>query len=459
MSVVIRGAKNAFRNTVRTLAVVLILAISIGLALIMLLSSRTVESRIETVKSSIGNSITVSPAGARGFEGGGEPLTTTDLNTIKGLAHVSTVTATLADRLVPATDTNLVSAIDPGTLGTRQARRFGGGGRGGEAGGSLSSTPPVIPIQVTGLTDTAVLHSNNAKLTAGAEFDPSTDKTVAVVGSALATKNNLSVGSTFTTYGETATVVGIVDIGNEFANSGIYMPIKPVQRLSQQTDQVSTLSVQADTITDVDPVVAAIKSSLGTRADVESNQAQATQALTPLENIKTISLYSLIGALAAGAIITLLTMIMIVRERRREIGVLKAIGASNATVVTQFMAESLVLTLLGGAVGTVLGIAFSNPVLKALVSSNTGQAATQGAQTVMRTGGPGGAGGLIARFGGQVGGQVAGLQNSIRDIHAVVGIDVLLYGLAAAILIAVIGSAIPAWLIANVRPAEVMRGE
>ena len=94
----------------------------------------------------------------------------------------------------------------------------------------------------------------------------------------------------------------------------------------------------------VSSVQSDIQKKLGDKADVVSQQDSSGEAIKPLENIKTISLYSLIGALVAGSVIIFLTMIMIVRERRREIGVLKAIGASNIIITIQFVIESLVST-------------------------------------------------------------------------------------------------------------------
>ena len=128
MSMVTRGTRNAFRNGVRTGSIILILAISIGLALVMLLSMRAVNARINSVKSSIANTITVTPAGERGFAGGGNPLTTAQVNEIKAVPHVTGVTASLNDRLSNSNSTssfsfpgsgsggttNLVSPINPG---------------------------------------------------------------------------------------------------------------------------------------------------------------------------------------------------------------------------------------------------------------------------------------------------------------------------------------------------------
>lgn len=112
-----------FRNGIRTFSIVLILGLSIGLALSMLLARQAVDSKIASVKSSIGNTISISPAGIRGFEGGGDPLTVAQLAAIKSISHVSSVTGTLSDRLT-TTNSNLVSSVDAGAIGNR----FGGSG-------------------------------------------------------------------------------------------------------------------------------------------------------------------------------------------------------------------------------------------------------------------------------------------------------------------------------------------
>ena len=56
-------------------------------------------------------------------------------------------------------------------------------------------------------------------------------------------------------------------------------------------------------------------------------------------------------------------------------------------------------------------------------------------------------------------GIVNGAQNSIRNLTANVGITVILYGFLAAVIIAILGSVIPSFIIAKISPAEVMRAE
>jgi putative ABC transport system permease protein len=447
MSVVHRGVRNTFRNTARTVSITLILGLSIAVSLTMFLALRTVQSKIDEVKSSIGNTITVAPAGVRGFEGGGELLTEADATTVSTLAHVVQTTKILSDRLQTGSTTTLASAIEPGTFGNRQNSAGGATGPIGN-GTQRTFTMPITTIASSDLSVVSSLGVSTLTMTSGTMFDAGSQDGVALLGKDIATKNGLAVGSTFTAYNTTLKIVGIFDAGSSFSNNTVIMPIKTLQTLSKQAGLVNSIIVQTDSIDTVPTVQSAITEKLGTRADVVSQQDTSNQAIAPLENIKAISTYSLAGSLVAGSLIILLTMVMVVRERRREIGVLKAIGSSNAGIVGQFAVESLTLTTMGSVLGILLGSFLSNPVLKLLVSSS--QTTTGG-----RAGFAGAAGGMTGRFGAGI----ATAANTVRDIQAVVGWDIIFYGFLAAIVIAIVGSAIPSFAIAKIRPAEVMRTE
>jgi putative ABC transport system permease protein len=430
-----------------------ILGLSMGLALAMLVAHQAVGEKIASVQASVGNTVSISPAGVRGFEGGGDALTGTQLAAIPKLAHVSGVNEELNDRLTTS-NSNLQSAVDAGNLGRRFSQNNGTsiGGSGdrmiGGADGEVRSFTP--PVTVRGTTDPSNMPSTQGggtfTLKSGKVFASNSAENVAVLGSSLATKNNLAVGSTFTAYGQTITVVGIFDAGNSFANNQVVMPLKSVQTLSAQSDAITSATVQVDSITNIDSVTMAVKTALGDKADVTNEAAAAKESIAPLHNIQTISLYSLVGAVIAGAAIILLTMVMIVRERRREIGVLKAIGASNIKIMTQFMAEATTLTSLGAVIGIGLGVAAGSPITKLLVNNSTSDVASTGGR--MMGGGLGG-GGRAFR----------GLHNSVTSIQTSVGWDIILYGLGAAVIIALVGSALASFFIAKIRPAEVMRAE
>lgn len=466
-----RGVRNAFRNMIRTFSIIVILGISVGLSLSMLVARQAVQDKIASVKSSIGNTITVSPAGARGFEGGGNPLTTDDMNTISKTAHVTNVQQTLSDRLTTE-NTNLQSAIDAGAIGNRAQANSGVGfsapAGGGERGFNVQTndgsgaitrtfTPPVLITGVSDASSASTYGGNSVTFASGSAFDASKDENVAVVGKSIAEKNSLNVGSTFTAYGATVKVVGIYDAGNTFANNGVFVPISTLQRLSAQPNTVSNAVVTVDSVDNLDAAVKAIETSLGTKADVVSNQDTAKTAVEPLESVKTISTYSVIGALMAGAIIILLTMMMIVRERRREIGVMKAIGSSNFKTVFQFVCEAVTLTFLGLIVGLIISVFASQPITKVLVNNSTSTSSGGTVQIQGGAGGPTTVTGNGRRALRAVGGNFA--LRSADNIQASVGPSVLAYGIIVAFLIAVIGSAAPALLISKIRPAEVMRAD
>jgi len=457
MNPVSRGIRNAFRNSIRTFSIVVILGLSVGLALSMLVARQAVQEKIDSVKTSIGNTVSIAPAGVQGFQGGGEPLTNDQLSKVETVSHVTKITKTLSDRLTSDTS-NLTSAIDAGSLGNRQAGNSGVGFQAPPQSGNRQSggdsnqqitrtfTPPVIVTGINNLSNASAYGGDTVTYTSGKALDPTKDEDVAVVGKALAEKNNLSVGSTFTAYSKTIKVVGVYDTGNTFSNAGLIMSLSALQRLSSQPNDVTSATATVDSIDNIDSAVTAIKSTLGDKADVTNSQESAKSTIAPLENVKSISLFSLLGALVAGSVIILLTMMMIVRERRREIGVMKAIGSSNLKTMFQFMSEAVTLTLLGLVVGLVIGIAAANPITKVLVNNST-SSSSQAAPVR----GPGGGGG-VRGFGRN------GL-TSIQNVKASVGLDILGYGIGSAFIIAIVGSALPALFISKIRPAEVMRAE
>jgi putative ABC transport system permease protein len=129
---------------------------------------------------------------------------------------------------------------------------------------------------------------------------------------------------------------------------------------------------------------------------------------------------------------------MIVRERKREIGILKAIGASNGRITAQFTTEAATFTLLGLAVGVVAGLVAASPVTSALVSNSGASSAASGA------GLPGTPGPFLGH---------------LTNVTAQAGWVVILGALAVGVVVAVLASTATTWLIGRIRPAEVLRGE
>lgn len=432
MSTLLRGGNNAFRNPVRTVAVALIVGLSIGLALIMLLSVEAVQVRIDSVKGAIGSRITISPAGSV-MGVGGAPVTQSQLGDLAAMPHVTKVVKTLSAQMMQQQDTSLKTSID----------NFQ---RPGSTMGAV--TMPIFGQAINSVADFKVSSGHDLKLTAGALIDANGDANDALVGKAIADKNGLTVGSTFTAYGTSITVKGIFDTGNMWSNNIVLFPLATLERISGRPDEVSMVYVQVDSPDNIAAVQQTISQNAGPAVDMTTTGDVLSQAEGPLQDIKRIATQGLIGALVVGAVTIFLIMLMLVRERRREIGVLKAIGASGSEVVLQFMAEAFVLALLGAIVGGVIGVAMTNTIFNQLVLNS--HAATAGQ--------PVSAGTLEVGF--KAGwGAFTVVRNASNNLHATVGFGLVLWGLLVALVIAMLGSALPAWLISRIRPAEVMRNE
>lgn len=477
MNVVARSVGNAFRNKVRSGAVVVILAVAIGLALSMLVANQAVAGKITELKSSVGNALTINPAGARGFQGGGEPLTSADVETAAAAEHVSAVIPSLSVQLNnedaaaagqvrggpgsgrggASGTTSLESAVEPGTLGNRQNQSAADPAAGTSSDSADEAPAFSLPITGTGIASAVDASGGAINVTGGAtltDFDAGSVQ--ALVGSGVAEKNGLEVGDTFTALERKFTVTGIFDAGTTFDNNAVYLPLAAVQELAGQPGEISTITAVVDSIDNIDAAQEALAAALGDGADVSAGSNGLEAAVDSLGSVQKISLTGFIAALVTAGLIILLIMIMIVRERRREIGVLKAIGASNRTIGVQFVLEALVLVVIAAVLGSGAATAASGGIAGALVSSSTGTTAAAGPGAVQAAGAAGQGAGPGGRFGDGGFGRGAVL---IGDLAASLGPGTLGLGLLAVLLAAALGSLVPALLTARIRPIEVLRGE
>lgn len=458
MNVITRGIKNALRSPLRSGGIVLMLAISIGLILAMLVARSSVDQKITEVKAKSATKISINPAGVMGGMGGGDPLTADHVNKIKNTAHIASLSSTLTDQL-GKDDTNLTASFEPGKIGQRMQRfeaRSDAPTPSGATQDNISSEDAPVKMvftprtTITGTTDVNSVAANGSalKLTSGETIDAGSTELVALVGKNLAEKNNLKPGSTFTAYGKTFTVKGIYETGSMFQDHGLIIPLTTLQSATDQAGAVTSVTATVDSAENVSAAVDALKSSLGSAADITSQAEQASESVSSLESISSLALAGVIGATLAGAAIVLLAMVMIVRERRREIGVIKAIGGSNFKVIAQFMSEAMTLTAVGAIIGLAIGVAASGPMTQSLVKSSTDNPQAPR----MISGGPGASGG-----GPRI--NFSPVQNSINQVTSTLTPQTFGIAIGITFLIAIIGSAVPAWLIARVRPAEVLRTE
>ncbi|MBO0784512.1 MAG: FtsX-like permease family protein [Actinobacteria bacterium] len=461
MTTVGRGIRNAFRNATRTISIILILGLAIGLAFVMLAADRSVSDKIASALSSVGNNVTIGPPGYS--TGGllGKNLTAAELAPIARLHGVTGIDETLfgAANTLGATH----NPCPKGATCHRSGGRSGGGGHNIKLGSTSLKSPMSLAARRAGLecepkpctpqvsgsqqlyfrgstqpANPVNIGASTLKIVSGHAISGTSPADVAMISTAMARKNGLTVGSAFTAYGKKLTVAAIFNTDNASAGNTIVTSLPTLQRLTGQTGQVSTAVVTVASLTELAPTTTAIERTLGPKASVVSYTADAEKAAGALDGVKSIAVYSLAGATGAAVVILLLVMVMIVRERKREIGILKAIGASNGRIMAQFTTEAVTFTLLGLAVGALAGMAAASPVTSALVS-NSGVSADTGARGVFGAASP--------------------YLSHLTDISAQAGWGVILDALAAAVVIAVLASAATTWMIGRIRPAEALRSE
>jgi ABC-type antimicrobial peptide transport system permease subunit len=277
------------------------------------------------------------------------------------------------------------------------------------------------------------------------------DAKVAVLDRSYARQESLSVGDTVTLGGVDFNVVGVSTGAVGAQTSNAYIPLTRAQALAGEKGKVTTIYVKADSASDIDQVKAGIEQTFP-NATVTTASDLASQVTGSLSGASTLitklgSWLAMAVLIAAVAVATLL-MLSSVGRRTREFGTLKAIGWRTRRVVGQVLGESVVIGVVGGALGVIVGIgvaalvAHAAPSLTATVL-NVGSGAFPGAASA---GPPAGASGSNP-FATTV--NVA-LTTPVRTGLAATAFGLSLVG-------GLIAGGFAGWRAARMRPADAMR--
>jgi putative ABC transport system permease protein len=182
------------------------------------------------------------------------------------------------------------------------------------------------------------------------------------------------VGRTVRINGLTFTVVGVMQEGSELSgeNDSVFIPISTAQsrlddaRARDGSFKVSILQIEARSEDVINAAVQEINAYLSEAHNVNFDGEQDFQVITQAGVLETIGqitglltvFLSLIAgiSLLVGGIGIMNIMLVSVTERTREIGLRKAVGARGSDILTQFLVESVVLSIIGGAFG--IGLAW-----------------------------------------------------------------------------------------------------
>lgn len=183
------------------------------------------------------------------------------------------------------------------------------------------------------------------------------DGAEAVIGTSVAESFGLKPGDVVTVRGEKLAVRGILKETGSRDDVTVFVPLAVVQRLFKTGDKVSFLAIKVDDVARTDQHIEAIKSVANVGVVSDRQMLKSVLSIVGTVGV-TMQLVAAVAVLAAafGIVNTMLTAAY---ERRREIGILQAIGAGQSTIFSLFLLESAFYGLLGGIAGVAGGVLFS----------------------------------------------------------------------------------------------------
>jgi putative ABC transport system permease protein len=377
-----------------------------------------------------------------------------------------------------------------GTVPALNFSNTGGGLRDGGGGSTGSGNPSsfganfsfnAFSVNGVDIANGELGPLSTGKITTGRTFtsaDASSD--VALVDSSWATQNKLKVGGTIAVGNSKSTaanfkIVGIVSEPAGADPADIYIPLGVAQTLADMKNDVNTIYVAAASSQDIDSLASSISRAVpgSTVTDESTVASEVTGSISSAASLaNNLGKWLAIAVLVAAFLLASLLTISAVSRRIREFGTLKALGWKSRRIVGQVIGESVVIGIIGGAVGVGLGILgarlvgkFSSP-LTATLGTTTGSATPGGSRFF-----GGGSGGLNSGGGGFPGGGTTGSGNPFRGafsaardtvptvtthLNAPVTIGAVVAAVALAILGGLIAGSFGGWRAARLRPAAAL---
>ena len=208
---------------------------------------------------------------------------------------------------------------------------------------------------------------------------------VAVIGKLLKEqifKDEDPIGKYINVRGIPFQVVGVFDDIHEGETKRLYIPISLAQKTFITKNQVQSLSFTTGdaTVKEAEQMIEEIKAKMARKYDFDPDDTRAMWSWNALENyqqmqalFKGINIFVLvigIFTIIAGIMGVSNIMLIVVKERTKEMGIRKAIGARPSSIIWMILQESILITSIAGYFGLVLGVILLEVVAKAMPASD-----------------------------------------------------------------------------------------
>lgn len=175
-----------------------------------------------------------------------------------------------------------------------------------------------------------------------------------VIGTSIAKKEKLKVGSILNWRDKDFEIVGLLKETQTAPDGWLIAPLEIVQKTIKRPNLITQINVVPEDPAHATALVAAIQDAVG-NVKVQTLDEQLDAIEQALAVFNAILLSSAVLAAIIGGLAVVNTMVMSVSERTPEIGLKKAIGATNGNIIGEFLLEAATIGLLGGAIGFLLG--------------------------------------------------------------------------------------------------------
>lgn len=237
-------------------------------------------------------------------------------------------------------------------------------------GGTVNKLTGSSAVTVTGVDIATAQNVHNYLLSDG-RFLETGDTNVTVIPQLLADKMELKVGDIFTIPSSEGVsdlkVVGILSLSASAGLDEIFVSLPDAQTILNLPEKINTIDILIKSGADRESVVSSVLSKLGPNFKSGAIQTGEELASALIMGESMMWLFGIMALAMAGFII-FNTFRTVVAERRRDLGMLRAIGASKQTIMGLIMVESLIQGIIGTGLGLLCGYLFSLLLLSSVGS-------------------------------------------------------------------------------------------